>query len=103
LPLGAAEAQNAACRTVVAEQLSVRQTEALVAAGLPESSKKRLRVDGAHEPSARAPHFLELEARLRERFGTPVVVRPKGKQKGQIVIEYASDEEFERIATLMRG
>lgn len=102
LPLGDAEAISSACRTVISEQLSVRQTEALVAAGAPASTKK-IRVDAAHEPIAKAPHFVELEERLRERFGTPVLVRPKGKQKGQIVIDYASAEEFERIASLIRG
>ncbi len=102
LPLNDPEAITAVMTAVISEQLSVRQTEALVAAGLPSSTKK-LRVDAGHQVAAKAPHYLELEERLRERFGAPVLVRPKGKEKGQIVIEYASAEDFERIAGLMRG
>ncbi len=100
LPLADAEVIHATCQVVISEQLSVRQTEALVASGLPASAK-RVRADAGHAVAEKAPHFIELETRLRERLGTAVLVRAKGKEKGQIVIDYSSHEEFERISDLI--
>jgi ParB family chromosome partitioning protein len=101
------EAQRAACQRVIAEGLSVRQTEALVATGQPTPVRTRYRKDAA-EPSAtpeggKAPHFVELEQHLNGRFGTPVVIRVKTPERGQIIINYNSQEEFERVAGLIRG
>ena len=89
---------------VIAEHLSVRQTEALVATGVPSAARPRIRKDdGEAAGTAKAPHFVELEDHLKDRFGTPVVIRPKGKGRGQIVIDYSSHEEFERLCGLFRG
>jgi ParB family chromosome partitioning protein len=105
LGLPDADNQVGALQRILAEGLSVRQTEALVATGEPTPARVRtIRRDDAHAaPADRAPHFVELESQLRQRFGTSVQVRPRGKAKGAIVIEYASQEEFERIAGLIRG
>jgi ParB family chromosome partitioning protein len=103
--LGLPDAQSrvTACRQVIAEGLTVRQTEALVATGVPTASKARIRNDPGQETPARSPHFVELEEHLKVRFGTPVAVRPKGKDRGQIVIEYNSQDEYERVVGLIRG
>jgi ParB family chromosome partitioning protein len=98
------EQQVAACRQVMADHLSVRQTEALVSTGEPTPTRTRIRKDSGHgQPGEKSPHFVELEGRLRERFGTPVLIRSRGKERGQIVIEYSNQEEFDRIAGLIRG
>ena len=104
LGLGESEAILAGLTQVVEGGLSVRQTEALVATGLPTPAKKRYRKDEAEgSESARAPHFVELEDHLKDRFGTSVVVRSKAKGRGQIVIDYGSEEEFHRLSGLIRG
>lgn len=104
LGLPDADNQLGALQRILAEGLSVRQTEALVATGEPTPARVRtIRKDGAHSDSNRAPHFVELEGHLRQRFGTSVLIRAKGKEKGAIVIEYANQEEFERISNLIRG
>ncbi|MBX6311997.1 MAG: ParB/RepB/Spo0J family partition protein [Isosphaeraceae bacterium] len=107
LGLGDSAAQVAACARVIAENLSVRQTEALVSTGEPTPARPRIRKDPAHAdatPSGgKAPHFIELEAHLKDRFGTAVLIRPRSKERGQIVIEYNSQEEFDRITALIRG
>ena len=51
------ETRTAAYRRIVAEHLSVRQTEALVATGVPTPSRPRVRKDAAHAPDAKAPIF----------------------------------------------
>lgn len=99
--------QVAACAQVIAEHLSVRQTEALVATGEPTPSRTRVRKDPAEAGSTpaggRTPHVLELEESLRTRFGTPVLIRVRKRDRGQIVIDFNSQEEFDRITTLIRG
>jgi ParB family chromosome partitioning protein len=105
LGLSEADHQIGACQRIIAENLSVRQTEALVATGEPTPAKTRVRRDSAHEGGAanRAPHFVEVESTLRERFQAPVMVRVKGKERGQIVIDFQNQEEFDRITGLIRG
>ncbi len=97
------DSRVAACRRVIADNLTVRQTEALVATGVPTASKPRIRKDQAEGSGAKAPHFVELEEHLKVRFGTSVAVRPRSRDRGQIVIEYNSQEEYDRVAGLIRG
>jgi ParB family chromosome partitioning protein len=97
LGLEESESRIVAYRRVVTEHLSVRQTEALVSTGVPTPSRARVRKDPAHGPDARPPHLLELEQALHSRLGTTVAVRPRGAERGQIVIEYQSREEFDRL------
>ncbi|WP_337175279.1 ParB/RepB/Spo0J family partition protein [Paludisphaera sp.] len=102
LGLPDAESQVAACRRVVAERLSVRQTEALVATGVPTPAKSRVRKDPAHA-SVKAPHIVELEQHLHQRFGTAVAIKARASGKGQVIIDYNSQEEFDRVCSLIRG
>ena len=94
------ESQRAACQRVVKEGLSVRQTEALVTTGEPTPSKPRVRHDPAQPRSTpaggKAPHVVELEQHLHSRFGTPVLIKVKGPSRGQIIIDFNTQEEFDR-------
>ena len=103
LGLPEAEARVAACRQVIADALTVRQTEALVSTGVPTPSKARIRKDPSQAGATRAPHFVELEDHLKVRFGTAVAVKPRGADRGQIVIEYNSKDEYDRVVGLIRG
>lgn len=106
LGLPDAPSQIAACQRVIEEGLSVRQTEALVATGDPGPGRARIRKDGPEPPrgeTTRPPHFVDLENHLRDFFGTPVVVKSRSAQKGQIVIDFNNIEEFERVAALIRS
>ena len=101
------EAIRTACRRVIADGLSVRQTEALVATGEPTPAKTRIRKDAADPGSTpaggRAPHVIEIEEQLRGRLGTPVLIRVKSRERGQIVIDFNSEEEFHRVTGMIRG
>ncbi|RUL89035.1 ParB/RepB/Spo0J family partition protein [Tautonia sociabilis] len=94
--------QAEACRRVIEEKLSVRQTEALVKTGQPTPSRGRVRIDAGHAP-VRPPHLSELEEHLKTRFETSVVIKVKGEDRGQIVIDFTSRDQFERISGLIRG
>jgi ParB family chromosome partitioning protein len=105
LALPDADSQLAACQRVIADGLSVRQTEALVTTGEPTPSRTRVRKDPPHSgsPSGKAPHVLELEQHLHSRFGTPVLIKVKGPERGQIIIDFNNQEEFDRVTVLIRG
>jgi ParB family chromosome partitioning protein len=101
------DARRAAYQRVVSEGLSVRQTEALVTTGEPTPTKTRIRKDPAEPHSTpaggRAPHVLEIENQLHTRLGATVLIRVRGRDRGQIVIDFNSQEEFERITGMIRG
>ena len=80
-------------KRIVSEQLSVRQTEQLVA-----GQKSR---DSAKHPKKNEPNkFHHLEDQLRKHFGTKVQVKT-GARGGQLLIQYYSDEELDRITALI--
>ncbi|MFD1824253.1 ParB/RepB/Spo0J family partition protein [Mumia zhuanghuii] len=89
--------QERLAQRVVAEGLSVRSLEEIVAMG----------EDLADEPDRRqrprrivAPRLTDLADRLADRFDTRVKV-DLGKTKGKITVEFASIDDLERIVTLM--
>lgn len=79
---------------IVAEGLSVRAIEEIVAAGLPNSKKQR-----ANTPR-HAPHMNEIAERLSDHFDTRVLVQ-SGKSKGKIVIEFSGVADLERLLKLI--
>lgn len=89
LGLTTSQAQNAVLQNVLANDLSVRQTEALVR----RYSGERPQPVQRKEP---APEIREIEERLRDSLGTRVTLR-HGKKGGTLVIHYYSDEELEGL------
>lgn len=81
---------------IVAEGLSVRSVEELVAVGEPEEPRSE------RKPRKRpvAPGVEDLAARLSDHFDTRVRV-DLGTRKGKIVMEFASVEDLERIVGVM--
>jgi ParB family transcriptional regulator, chromosome partitioning protein len=97
------ETRTAAFHRIVAEHLSVRQTEALVTTGEPTPSRPRVRKDPAHSPNSKAPHLLDLEQLLNNQLRTTVLIRPRNDDRGQIIIDYSSRDEFDRLTSLFRS
>jgi ParB family chromosome partitioning protein len=89
LALTTPEAQTAALRTVMTQELNVRQTEELVRK---LSGEKPVRKE---KPSA-SPDVAELEERLRSSLGTKVVLR-SGRKGGTLTIHYYSNEELDAL------
>jgi ParB family transcriptional regulator, chromosome partitioning protein len=88
--------QEVLSRRIVAEGLSVRAVEEIVAVG----GDKRKAQRGPRRKPVVAPRLADLAARLSDRFDTRVRV-DLGKRKGKIVVEYATIEDLERIVALM--
>jgi ParB family transcriptional regulator, chromosome partitioning protein len=97
------ESRLAALPRVIEEHLSVRQTEALVASAESTVVRTRIRKDPAHDASEKAPHILELERQLHARLGITVVIRARTLERGQIIIDYHSREELDRLTAVFQG
>ena len=90
--ISSASTQLRIAKRIVSEQLSVRQTEQLVAGKKSRGSAKHSKT----EPNK----FHDLEDQLRKHFGTKVQVKT-GARGGELVIQYYSDEELDRIIALI--
>ena len=86
-------AQDRLAARVVAEGISVRGLEEIVAVGVDEDEGETVRFK-ARRPSA--PGLADLNDRLSDRLDTRVKVT-MGKSKGRISIEFASLGDLERI------
>jgi ParB family chromosome partitioning protein len=89
LALSNPEAQAAALRTVVTQELNVRQTEELVRKLLGEKPVRK------PKPS-QIPELAELEERMRTSLGTKVLLKA-GRKGGTVTIHYYSNEELEAL------
>jgi ParB family chromosome partitioning protein len=96
-----AEAMHALASRILAEGLSVRESEALASGAAPAPGTPTLLVRPPRKE--RSSHLAELEDRLRTSLGTRVAVKPGRGKRGKIVVYYASLEDFERIFEILTG
>ncbi len=89
------EIQDRLATRVVAEGLSVRALEEIVAVG-PKATKEARTA----RPTVSAPKLADLAERLSERYDTRVKV-DFGRTKGRITVEFATLEDLERIVEMM--
>ena len=97
LGIGNPEVQDRMAARVVAEGISVRGLEEIVAVGVDESPDQERRFK-AKPPTA--PRLADLNDRLSDRLDTRVKVSI-GKSKGKIAIEFASIADLERIVGII--
>jgi ParB family chromosome partitioning protein len=99
LALEQQDQQDELAARIVAEGLSVRATEELVALTLRgHDGKKAARRHSA--PRITAPAATELAEKLSDAFDTRVRVEI-GRRKGKITVEFASIDDLERIVSVM--
>ncbi|MET9952346.1 ParB/RepB/Spo0J family partition protein [Streptomyces sp. NPDC006339] len=97
-----AETQDKLAYRIVAEGLSVRAVEEIVAVMGSEPSSP-VKPKGPRAGTRVSPALRDLATRLSDRFETRVKV-DLGQKKGKITVEFASMEDLERIlATLAPG
>lgn len=90
--------QDRLAQRVVAEGISVRALEEIVAVGDVGGDEASPRAPKRRVPTA--PGLSEIADRLSDRFETRVKV-DLGRSKGKITVEFASLDDLQRIMTLM--
>ena len=90
LSLPDAAAQDALAGRIVAEGLSVRAVEELVAVEQPRRRRS------AATPAPERPELGDIAAALTDRLDTRVKVT-MGRSKGRITVEFAGTEDLQRI------
>lgn len=93
------EAQEELALRIVAEGLSVRATEELVALAVAEGPSPAAK-PAKRRVKAHAPALSDLAERLSDRFDTRVKV-DIGRSKGKITIEFATVDDLERIVGII--
>ncbi len=97
LALPDAEAMEALATRIVAEGLSVRSTEELVAVGAAPEEPSRPR---QRRQRISAPGLQDLGERLSDRLDTRVRIE-MGRTKGTVTIEFATTGDLKRIVDLI--
>lgn len=95
LTLPTEEAQNAVLKSILKNDLNVRQTEELVRKLTGEKPIKQ-------PPPAPNPEIKALEERLRQHFGTRVTLNQRRKG-GTLTIHYYSEEDLNSLLNLIMG
>jgi ParB family transcriptional regulator, chromosome partitioning protein len=89
--------QLSLCKEIIARGHSVRATEALVKENKSEPAPPTSR----HGPEKTA-HVQSLEDELRQTLATRVEIRVRGKDRGQIILAFESNDDFERLLDVLR-
>lgn len=95
------ERQISLYKQIVAMGMSVKATENLIREqkeGAGEASRPgKDSSDRGGASEGKTAHVKSLENELRQKLGTPVEIRVLGKDKGQIVLHFETNDDFERI------
>ena len=92
-----ADLQLALANRVIAEELNVRQTEALV-----QKTKKAPAEKNLPDPAVTRA-LKELETRASQQVGNKVTIRHKAGNRGKVEIAYYSVAELEKIIDILEG
>ena len=84
--------QIATWQKIISENISVRQLEEITKSKTKHKKKKTNKFEADINP-----YYKSAEEKLRMFFGTKVKVKSKTKYTGEIVIDYYSDDDIERI------
>ena len=88
------ERQNELAKEIVEKNLSVREIEKLAALENKKSTPRKKPI------SKNNIEVINLEEKLRTAYGTKINL-VRGKNKGKIVFEYYSNDEFDRIIDIL--
>jgi len=97
------ERQVSLCKEVVARGHSVHATEALVKLPKPEADAPSTGGKApAKPPAEKTAHVQGIEDELRQLLALRVEIKLREKDKGQIVLSFESDDDFQRLLDVLR-
>lgn len=97
--------QIALCQRIETETLNVRATEAAVRDLLAskDTNRETVTFNPALKPKPeRTQHVVSLQNQLRDLLGVPVEIKLRGKESGQVIITFSSNDDFERLLRSLR-
>ena len=102
LPLGEEREQIAFCERIQTDGLNVRQTEYAVQQTIEEADQCNLKLvgtDATKSPPRRgkSDNIAALEQEFRKSLGVRVKITHDARGRGKLVIQFANNEEFERL------
>jgi len=95
--VGNRERQLSLCKDIIARGLSVRATEALL-----KEQKQENETAPAKRTLSKTSHVQAIENELRQELATRVEIRLHGKHRGQIILTFESNDDFERLLEVLR-
>jgi ParB family chromosome partitioning protein len=91
------------CKQIVSQGLSVQATGALVKqASEADKSEPQEASAEPRSPAEKTAHVKGIEDELRHKLGLKIEIKVKGKEKGQIVLAFDTNEDFERAVEALR-
>ncbi len=100
LPVEDPARQATLMQEIIAKGLSVRQVEALIKVEEPGPTKT---ATTSNAVPTKTSHVQQIEDELKQRLTTKVAIRLKSHDKGQIVIGFENNDDFERVIAALRG
>jgi len=94
------ERQVSLCKEIITRGHSVRATEALVKDQRGEPATGERTSAPAAEKSA---HLRGIEDELRQHLAMRVEIRLRAKDRGQVILSFESNDDFERLLEVLRG
>ena len=98
--------QLALCERIQSESLTVRAAEAAARSiQKGEAPPETISIEVARKQRELVevtPHVKQLEQQFRDMFGLKVQIKQKTKDSGQVVIEFNSNDDFERLTKFLR-
>ena len=101
LPLGDPHSQQVWCERIEREGLSVRAIERLVSEEISGEDISGRTSSFSRTQRTRDAQIESLQQELRMALGTAVKIKTGAKNRGQIVISFKGNDEFERLRELL--
>jgi ParB family transcriptional regulator, chromosome partitioning protein len=94
--------QVSLCKEIITRGHSVRATEGLIKQEKDEPAEEAAPPKPAANPD-RTTHVQSMEDDLRRKLAVRVEIKLRAKDKGQIVLGFESNDDFERLMEVLRG
>jgi ParB family chromosome partitioning protein len=98
--------QVAVSKEIIARGLSVHATESYIKQMVQEEREPATEVTApggkSKPPAEKTTHVQGIEDELRQKLGLKVEIKVLGKDRGQVVLRFESNDDFERVVEALR-